>query len=180
MPRRTLSRAPFAIAATAAALTVAACVPNQPARGGPTPTGAGTVSVSSTSDACRLSTTEAAAGTVTFRVRNDGADVTEFYLLGSDGLRVVAEAENIGPGLSRDLVVRLEAGATLGPHSVVLPAAGLGAGSTVGPASLVMRGEQVPAGSLWSGNPIAPWLAPPWASAAGRAAGSDDAVVVPD
>ncbi len=100
--------------------------------------------------------------------------------------------------------VRLDAGATLGPHSVVLPAAGLGAGSTVGPASLVMRGEQVPAGSLWSGNPIAPWLAPPWTSGApasgapapgaprrpaaprlrrvgrGRAAGTDGAAVVPD
>ncbi|MDT0233466.1 Pls/PosA family non-ribosomal peptide synthetase [Curtobacterium sp. BRB10] len=53
--------------------------------------------------------------------------------------------------------VRLDAGATLGPHSVVLPAAGIGAGATVGPSSLVMRGEQVPTGSRWSGNPIAPW-----------------------
>ncbi|WP_412161825.1 Pls/PosA family non-ribosomal peptide synthetase [Curtobacterium flaccumfaciens] len=53
--------------------------------------------------------------------------------------------------------VRIEAGATLGPHSVVLPAAGIGAGATVGPSSLVMRGEQVPTGSRWSGNPIAPW-----------------------
>ncbi|BDO41496.1 iron uptake system protein EfeO [Cellulomonas sp. NTE-D12] len=110
MPRRPLSRAPFALAATAAVLTVGACVPNQPEVSGPTTTGAGTVSVSSTSDGCRLSTAEAAAGTVTFRVRNDGSDVTEFYLLGPDGLRVLAEAENIGPGLSRDLVVRLEPG----------------------------------------------------------------------
>ncbi|UWD81306.1 amino acid adenylation domain-containing protein [Curtobacterium flaccumfaciens] len=53
--------------------------------------------------------------------------------------------------------VRIDAGATLGPHSVVLPAAGIGAGATVGPSSLVMRGEQVPTGSRWSGNPIAPW-----------------------
>ncbi|ROS34415.1 Pls/PosA family non-ribosomal peptide synthetase [Curtobacterium sp. PhB78] len=57
--------------------------------------------------------------------------------------------------------VRLDAGATLGPHSVVLPAAGIGTGATVGPASLVMRGEQVPTGSRWSGNPIAPWTAEP-------------------
>ncbi|GGC76151.1 amino acid adenylation domain-containing protein [Hoyosella rhizosphaerae] len=48
-------------------------------------------------------------------------------------------------------------GATLGPHSVVLPAAELGDGSTVGPASLVMRGDVVPASSRWQGNPIAPW-----------------------
>ena len=53
--------------------------------------------------------------------------------------------------------VTLDAGATLGPHSVVLPAASIGAHGTVGPASLVMRGELVPVGSRWSGNPIGPW-----------------------
>jgi carbonic anhydrase/acetyltransferase-like protein (isoleucine patch superfamily) len=53
--------------------------------------------------------------------------------------------------------VTLEAGATLGPHSVVLPASRIGAHGTVGPASLVMRGELVPVGSRWSGNPIGPW-----------------------
>lgn len=55
--------------------------------------------------------------------------------------------------------VELEAGATLGPHSVILPGATLGAHATVGPASLVMRGETVPVGSRWSGNPIGPWRA---------------------
>lgn len=55
--------------------------------------------------------------------------------------------------------VELEAGATLGPHSVILPAASIGAHATVGPASLVMRGERVPVGSRWSGNPIGPWRA---------------------
>ncbi|PJJ73428.1 non-ribosomal peptide synthetase-like protein [Diaminobutyricimonas aerilata] len=53
--------------------------------------------------------------------------------------------------------VTLRAGATLGPHSVVLPAAQIGAHGTVGPASLVMRGELVPEGTRWSGNPIGPW-----------------------
>lgn len=53
----------------------------------------------------------------------------------------------------------LEKGATLGPHSVILPAATIGADATVGPASLVMRGETVPVGSRWSGNPIGPWRA---------------------
>lgn len=53
--------------------------------------------------------------------------------------------------------VHLEQGATLGPHSIVLPAATIGAGATVGPASLVIRGEVVPDGSRWSGNPIGPW-----------------------
>lgn len=55
--------------------------------------------------------------------------------------------------------VTLEHGATLGPHSVILPAATIGADATVGPASLVMRGETVPVGSRWSGNPIGPWRA---------------------
>jgi non-ribosomal peptide synthetase-like protein len=55
--------------------------------------------------------------------------------------------------------VELEAGAVLGPHSVILPGATIGAHATVGPASLVMRGETVPVGSRWSGNPIGPWRA---------------------
>jgi non-ribosomal peptide synthetase-like protein len=67
--------------------------------------------------------------------------------------------------------VTLAAGATLGPHGVVLPAAGIGPGATVGPASLVMRGEQVPGGTLWAGNPIAPWERPPWRTARAAAPG---------
>ena len=39
-----------------------------------------------------------------------GDDVTEFYLLGEDGLRVVSEVENVGPGLTRDLVVQVKPG----------------------------------------------------------------------
>jgi non-ribosomal peptide synthetase-like protein len=65
--------------------------------------------------------------------------------------------------------VTLAAGATLGPHGVVLPAAGIGPGATVGPASLVMRGEQVPGGTLWAGNPISPWEHPPWRTAGASA-----------
>ncbi|PJJ61547.1 Pls/PosA family non-ribosomal peptide synthetase [Compostimonas suwonensis] len=53
--------------------------------------------------------------------------------------------------------VTLEPGSTLGPHSVILPAASIGERASVGPASLVMRGERVPDGSLWAGNPIEPW-----------------------
>ena len=53
--------------------------------------------------------------------------------------------------------VTLEAGATLGPHCVALPASRIGAGATIGPASLVMRGDEVPPSTRWQGNPIAPW-----------------------
>ena len=56
--------------------------------------------------------------------------------------------------------VTLGAGATLGPHGVILPAASIERAATVGPGSLVMRGEAVPAGSRWTGNPIAPWRTP--------------------
>jgi len=58
--------------------------------------------------------------------------------------------------------VHIGAGGTLGPNSVILPAARIDANATVGPGSLVMRGERVPTDSLWSGNPIAPWHRPPW------------------
>ena len=36
--------------------------------------------------------------------------MTEFYVLGEDGLRILAEVENIGPGLTRDLVVQVAPG----------------------------------------------------------------------
>ncbi|QAY72543.1 amino acid adenylation domain-containing protein [Agromyces protaetiae] len=58
--------------------------------------------------------------------------------------------------MSMDEVV-IERGGTLGPHSVILPAARIGEHATVGPASLVMRGEGVPDRGRWSGNPIGPW-----------------------
>ncbi|WP_456825572.1 Pls/PosA family non-ribosomal peptide synthetase [Cellulomonas sp. P5_E12] len=57
--------------------------------------------------------------------------------------------------MSMDTVV-LGRGASLGPHGVVLPAASLDDGSRVGPASLVLRGDAIPAGSRWTGNPVAP------------------------
>lgn len=53
--------------------------------------------------------------------------------------------------------VTLMAGATLGPNSVVLPAAVIGRHATVGPVSLVMRGETLPDKTRWIGNPIGPW-----------------------
>lgn len=54
--------------------------------------------------------------------------------------------------------VTLQPGATLGPNSVILPAATLGRHATVGPGSLVMRGESAPDKTRWIGNPIVPWV----------------------
>ncbi|MDM7830848.1 iron uptake system protein EfeO [Cellulomonas edaphi] len=100
-----------ALALAALVLPLAAgCVSNDD-----TPSAAGTgapgrLTVSSTADACAVSATTAPSGTLTFTVKNDGTDVTEFYLLAEDGLRVISEVENVGPGISRDLVVQARPG----------------------------------------------------------------------
>jgi len=69
-----------------------------------------TIAVSITDDACTLSTTSAPAGHAVFAVTNSGTKVAEFYVYASDGTKIVAEVENVGPGLTRDLVVTLDAG----------------------------------------------------------------------
>ncbi|KAJ2968747.1 hypothetical protein NQ176_g9029 [Zarea fungicola] len=53
--------------------------------------------------------------------------------------------------------IRLERGATIGPHSIALPGTVLGPGTTVYPISVVMRGEHLPGSTRWAGNPICPW-----------------------
>jgi iron uptake system component EfeO len=69
-----------------------------------------TIHVTSTDDSCDLSSDKAPSGHLVYKVRNEGAQVTEFYLYGEDGLRIVGEVENVGPGLSRDLVIDVPAG----------------------------------------------------------------------
>jgi non-ribosomal peptide synthetase-like protein len=119
----------------------------------------------------------AAAGTPALAVwlRSLGARIgrgvwCESYWLPEPDLVTLGDASTVNRGcvvqthLFHDRImsmdtVELEPGATLGPHSVILPAASIGAHATVGPASLVMRGESVPVGSRWSGNPIGPWRA---------------------
>jgi iron uptake system component EfeO len=104
-------RVPLAVLA-GAALTVpllAACTDNVQTQPGGADGSASTntraLTVQATDDACTVSAADAPSGNLTFSVTNGGSKVTEFYLLGSDGLRIVGEVENIGPGLSRDLVV---------------------------------------------------------------------------
>ena len=106
-------RTTLAVTALVALPLLAACTQNaDPESAGGT--GAATdpraVTVESSADACSLSTTEAPAGTLTFDVTNSGDQVTEFYLLGEDGLRIVAEVENVGPSISRALTVNAPAG----------------------------------------------------------------------
>ena len=94
-------RAATALVAIAALTALSACTDNARA----TTSDGRQLSVASTEDACQVSATTAPSGTVTFAVTNKGSQVTEFYLLASDGLRIVAEVENIGPGLTRELVL---------------------------------------------------------------------------
>ncbi len=86
--------APLAIAP----VLLAACTENQSASGG-------SIAVTSTDNECQVAAVDASSGTVAFSVSNQGSQVTEFYLLGEDKLRIVGEVENIGPGVTRDLVV---------------------------------------------------------------------------
>ncbi len=72
--------------------------------------GNGTVNVESSADKCDLTASKAPSGNVVFKVKNTGDEVTEFYFYAEDGLRIVGEIENVGPGLSRDLVVRAAPG----------------------------------------------------------------------
>jgi iron uptake system component EfeO len=69
-----------------------------------------TISVTSTDKSCKLSTNQAPSGNLVYRVKNAGNSVTEFYLYGEDGLRIVGEVENVGPGLTRDLVLNVPPG----------------------------------------------------------------------
>jgi iron uptake system component EfeO len=78
-------------------LALAGCVPNAAS--------GSAIAVDSSSSDCVVSSTTAPSGSVVFSVANSGDKVTEFYLLADDGLRIVGEVENIGPGLSRDLVI---------------------------------------------------------------------------
>ncbi|GAA0938796.1 iron uptake system protein EfeO [Pseudonocardia zijingensis] len=90
---------------TAAAL--AACTSTAPPAGAPE--GGGAIPVTAGDDSCEVGVAEASAGTITFSVRNTGNKVTEFYLYGT-GDRIMGEVENIGPGLTRDLIVEVPDG----------------------------------------------------------------------
>jgi iron uptake system component EfeO len=65
----------------------------------------GAIAVRATDTTCEVARQTAPSGRLQFNVTNAGTKVTEFYLLGEDGVKVIGEVENIGPGLSRELVV---------------------------------------------------------------------------
>lgn len=90
-------------AALVAGLTLSGCTAKESA---PTATSAlaAEITVDATDTTCALSADRAGTGATTFVVTNNGAKVTEFYVYGPDD-RVLAEVENVSPGLTRKLVV---------------------------------------------------------------------------
>lgn len=90
---------------TSLALALTACVDKEAQQAD-----GNTITVSSTTSDCLVSTNSTSSGTAQFSITNDGEKTTEFYLLGSDGLRIVSEKENIAPGQTADLTVSLQPG----------------------------------------------------------------------
>lgn len=102
-PRR--AHAPAAVALTAlAAVALSGCVAKTEVAS------ADALTVTSTDTSCDISTTQAKSGTLTFAVSNKSSQVSEFYLLADDGLRIIGEVENIAPGAERTLTVVAQPG----------------------------------------------------------------------
>ncbi|MFF4415245.1 iron uptake system protein EfeO [Streptosporangium sp. NPDC001559] len=70
----------------------------------------GPITVAANDTECKVAVTEVTAGTSTFTITNAGSKVTEFYVY-APGDRVMGEVENIVPGLTREVIVELPAGA---------------------------------------------------------------------
>ncbi|TQJ41902.1 iron uptake system component EfeO [Arthrobacter sp. SLBN-112] len=107
-PRHAWRNRPAGLAAAVVAvpLLLTGCTDNTKAAD----TSGGAIEVVSSNTECKVSTGRVPSGNLNFSVKNEGTEVTEFYLLASDGLRILGEVENIGPGLTRNLVVTAPAG----------------------------------------------------------------------
>ena len=82
-------------------LTLAACSDD----GG----GGEAIGIVSTQTECRVAQTQLAKGKHSFRVDNQGSEVTEVYVYGK-GDKVVTEKEHIGPGTQARFSVSLDPG----------------------------------------------------------------------
>lgn len=101
-----LIRTSSAIAAAGVtALALAGCVANDPSA-----SGGDAITVDASDGDCAVSTASGTSGTLAFDITNGGSQVTEFYLLADDGLRIIGEVENIAPGASRSLTVTAQPG----------------------------------------------------------------------
>lgn len=102
-PRRAPASLAVALAAVAA-VALSGCVAKTEVASGDA------LTVTSTDTSCEVSATAAKSGTLTFAVSNTSSQVSEFYLLAEDGLRIIGEVENIAPGAERTLTVVAQPG----------------------------------------------------------------------
>ena len=136
--RRIAGRLPCsALAATTATVVgLAAC--SSSSSGTSADTDAGTVTVTLTSSGCRPQPASISAGATTFQVTNSGAAaVSELEVL--QGERVLAEKENLAPGLSGSFSVSLDPG----EYTLYCP----GASSEKTTLTVTSAGSASPAGS---------------------------------
>jgi iron uptake system component EfeO len=98
-----------AASAITAAVALAGCTSTAPPSTAPGEPGPITVKAADT--ACDVSASSAPAGKINFSINNSGTKTTEFYLYGT-GDRIMGEVENIGPGLTRQLIVEVPDGGT--------------------------------------------------------------------
>jgi len=105
MPMSLTPRVPtLVLAALLAGPVLAGCTDGS---GGPS------VKVTASDSSCEVAKTSLSTGKTTFAVHNTGSKVTEVYVYarsGSGFTTTVEEAEDIGPGTSRDLTAELSAG----------------------------------------------------------------------
>jgi iron uptake system component EfeO len=98
-----------AVSVVTAAVALAGCTSTAPSSS--TPGAPGPITVNAADTSCEVSTNTAPAGKISFSVNNTGTKTTEFYLYGT-GDRIMGEVENIGPGLTRQLIVEVPDGGT--------------------------------------------------------------------
>ena len=85
-------------------VTLAGCAAKETTKAEKPSDAAGQIAVDASDSSCTLSADKTAKGKRTFVITNNGTKVTEFYVYGRNS-EVLAEAENISPGLQRTLDV---------------------------------------------------------------------------
>jgi iron uptake system component EfeO len=91
-----------------AVAAVAGCASTEPASS-TSSASSGPIDVRAGDTACALSTADAPAGTLTFNVTNTGTTATGFSLYGATD-QIMGEVENIGAGLTAQLIVEIPDG----------------------------------------------------------------------
>lgn len=90
-------------AALATAATLTGCASAGSAGSSPA------VAITASDSDCSVAETTLTAGKTAFAIQNSGSKATEVYVYGA-GDKIVAEKENIGPGLTVSLTVALQQG----------------------------------------------------------------------